>query len=173
MGAPNDILELLSAYRDGELPPSERTRVEAAMANDPSLRTRLADLDALSGAVRATLEQAADEVDFAGFADGVMAKITPYKPHLGERLRVYFSEMFEYRRFQLAFGTVAALAVVVGGPLLVARAVVAPGGDMARAPTLVSPSSPSVTVRSVKTEGAHEAELFEGQAASVIFLKSK
>src|SRR3954470_14351031 len=45
--------ELLSAYLDGQVTPSERAAVEAALAADPSVRARATDLRATVALLRA------------------------------------------------------------------------------------------------------------------------
>ena len=63
---------------------------------------------------------AVDEVDFKDFAQKVMARVTPEKPPLLERLRLSLSEMFLYQRTAM-LSSLATAAVV----LLVARAAAA------------------------------------------------
>ncbi len=116
--APNpacsSYIPLLSPFIDGELVPSERQNVERHLAACKDCTGRTADLRAESGLVRVGLEMAADDVDFKDFAQKVMARITPEKPPLLERLRLSLSEMFTYQRPVLisSFATAAALALV-------------------------------------------------------------
>jgi len=110
---------LLSAYADGELSPEERAEVEEALRGDPALQARLADLQALSGLMRASLEQEADAVDFSGFADAVMAKLpAAKKPSAWARFTVWLDEQLRYHRWQVASGLAAAVLLLVAGPLV-------------------------------------------------------
>lgn len=157
--------ELLSGFLDGELGPEDRARVEAALAEDPRLAERLADLAAVSGALRATLERAADEVDFAGFADRVVERLPPFRPPLGERIRVAISEWFTYRRPALIAGAVATLVVAVGTPALLLQG----GGE---ADPLAGYEGPLATVVSVSTPEGREPMLFNtASGTTVIYVR--
>ena len=157
--------ELLSGYLDGELSPAERARVEAALAEDQKVADRLADLAAVSGAVRATLERAADEVDFTGFADRVVRELPPFRPPWRERLRVAVSEWLAYRRPALIAGAVATLLVVVGTPTLLLQ-----GGDTTD--PLAGYEGPLATVVSVDTPEGREPMLFNtASGTTVIYVR--
>jgi anti-sigma factor RsiW len=157
--------ELLSGYLDGELGPAERARVEAALAGDPKLADRHADLAAVSGAVQTTLERAADEADFAGFADRVVERLPPYRPPLRERIRVVVSEWLAYRRPALIAGAVATLVVLVGTPALLLH-----GGD--GTPTFARYEGELATVVSVDTPDGHEPMLFNtASGTTVIYVR--
>lgn len=108
----DEILEKLSAYVDGELTPEERQQVEHALANDKVLTGLVADLRAGDALMRHSLEMQADTVDWKGFTDDVMAKVTPAKLPFLERLKLSFSEMFLYQRGPLVAGFVGAAAAV-------------------------------------------------------------
>ncbi|HET9450124.1 MAG TPA: zf-HC2 domain-containing protein [Aggregicoccus sp.] len=110
---------LLSPYIDGELAPAERVTVERHLAACRDCTGRTADLRAESGLVRVGLEMAADEVDFKDFAQKVMARVTPERPPLLERVRLSFSEMLRYQRtaFLSSLAT-AAVVLLVAIPLL-------------------------------------------------------
>jgi anti-sigma factor RsiW len=110
---------LLSPYIDGELAPAERVTVERHLAACRDCTGRTADLRAESGLVRVGLEMAADEVDFKDFAQKVMARVTPERPPLLERLRLSVSEMMRYQRtaFVSSLAT-AAVVLLVAIPLL-------------------------------------------------------
>lgn len=192
----NELLMLLSAYRDGELTPAEKARVEQALAQDPSLALRLSDWNALSGGVQATLQQAGDGLDDAAFLKGLQAKL-PVAPSLsfGTRLSIWWSEMVQFRPLSLASGFAAAAVLVLGGSYLGAQALsgggavpVAPNAPLiAEAPkapppapqplgggaTAVASRTPKAsTVREVKPHPDHDAIVFENHAgASVIFLR--
>jgi anti-sigma factor RsiW len=80
---------------------------------------RTADLRAESGLLRVGLEMAVDEVDFKDFAMKVMARVTPEKPPLLERLKLSLSEMFLYQRtVMLSSLATAAVVLLVAVPLL-------------------------------------------------------
>jgi hypothetical protein len=66
------------------------------------------------------MEMAVDEVDYKDFTQRVMARVTPERPPLLERLRISLSEMFLYHRTAMvsSLATAAVLALVVV-PMLV------------------------------------------------------
>ena len=109
----------LSAYIDGELTPAERTHVEHHLGACKDCAARVADLRAESGLVRVGLEMAGDDVDWKDFTQSVMARITPERPPLLERLRLSLSEMFLHQRAVMgtAFVT-AAVVLAVAVPVL-------------------------------------------------------
>jgi len=112
------FIPMLSPFVDGELTPSERVTVERHLSACHDCTARAADLRAESGLIRHGLDLAADEVDFKGFAQKVMARLTPYKPPLLERLRVSLSEMFLYQRTAMVSSLVtAAVVLFVAVPL--------------------------------------------------------
>src|SRR5919197_410713 len=113
-------LSMLSPFIDGELSASDRLTVERHLAACPDCTARVADLRAESGLVRLGMEMLADEADFTGFAQKVMARITPEKPPLAERWRLAFSELFLHQRTAL-IAAAATVAVVVLGALLLSR----------------------------------------------------
>lgn len=106
------FIPLLSPFVDGELTPTERVTVERHLAVCHDCTARAADLRAESGLIRHGLDLAADEVDFKDFAQKVMARLTPYKPPLWERLRVSLSEMFLYQRTAMVSSMVTAAVVL-------------------------------------------------------------
>jgi anti-sigma factor RsiW len=114
------FIPMLSPYIDGELSPAERVNVERHLAVCHDCAARTADLRAESGLVRVGLDMAADEVDFKGFSQQVMARLTPYRPPLLERLRVSLSEMFLYQRTAMlsSVATAAVVALVASVALL-------------------------------------------------------
>jgi anti-sigma factor RsiW len=116
------FIPLLSPFIDGELTPADRVNVERHLAACQACTGRAADLRAESGLVRVGLEMAADDVDFKDFSLKVMARLTPYKPPLLERLRVSVSETFRYQRTAMisSMATAAAL-VLIAVPLLMDR----------------------------------------------------
>jgi anti-sigma factor RsiW len=113
------FIPLLSPYIDGELPPTDRVNVERHLSACKQCTGRAADLRAESGLLRVGLEMAVDEVDFKDFAQKVMARVTPEKPPLLERLRLSLSEMFLYQRTaMLSSLATAAVVMLVAVPLL-------------------------------------------------------
>jgi anti-sigma factor RsiW len=113
-------LPMLSPFIDGELSPGDRLNVERHLAACPDCTGRVADLRAESGLVRLGMEMLAEEADFTGFAQKVMARITPEKPPLVEQWRLAFSELFFHQRSALV-AAAATVAVVVLGVLLLTR----------------------------------------------------
>lgn len=110
------FIPMLSPFVDGELPPNDRVTVERHLAVCRDCTGRVADLRAESGLIRHGLDLAADEVDFKDFATKVMARLTPYKPPLWERVQITFSEMFLYQRkvmFASLAGAAAVLAIAI------------------------------------------------------------
>ena len=112
------FLPMLSPYVDGELTPEERQLVEQHLANSKESTAQVADFRAADGLMRHALEMQADSMDWKAFADDVMAKVTPEKLPLFERLKLSLSEMFTYQRGPLMVGfAAAALAVLVAVPV--------------------------------------------------------
>ena len=105
------FLPMISAFIDTELTPSERAGLERHLSACPACTLRAADLRAESALVRVGLDILADEADFKDFSQKVLARVTPERPSLWERLSVWLSETFTYQRGTLA--TVAATAAVV------------------------------------------------------------
>lgn len=105
----------LSPYIDGELSPADRVNVERHLSACRDCASRAADLRAESALLRVGLEMAVDEVDFKDFTQRVMARVTPERPPLLERLRISLSEMFLYHRTAMvsSLATAAVLALVL------------------------------------------------------------
>ncbi|WP_223638954.1 anti-sigma factor [Corallococcus sp. EGB] len=113
------FVPLLSPYIDGELAPGERVHVERHLAACRDCTGRAADLRAESGLLRVGLDMAVDDVDFKDFAQKVMARVTPEKPPLLERMRLALSEMFLYQRTAMISSlATAAVVVLVALPLV-------------------------------------------------------
>jgi anti-sigma factor RsiW len=113
------FIPLLSPYVDGELPPSERVQVERHLTACRDCTGRTADLRAESALLRVGLDMAVDDVDFKDFAQRVMARVTPEKPPLLERLRLSLSELLIYHRTAMVSSlATAAVLVLVGVPVL-------------------------------------------------------
>ncbi len=112
------FLPMLSPYVDGELTPEERQLVEQHLANNKESAGQVADFRAGDGLMRHALEMQADSMDWKSFADDVMAKVTPEKLPLLERIKISLSEMFTYQRGPLMVGfAAAALAVLIAVPV--------------------------------------------------------
>jgi anti-sigma factor RsiW len=112
------FLPLLSPYVDGELSPEERQQVEQHLANNPESAAQVADMRAGGALLRHAFEMQADEVDWKGFSDSVMSKLTPDKLPFFERLKLSVSEMLTFQRGPLMVGLAsAAAAVAIAIPL--------------------------------------------------------
>lgn len=113
------FVPLLSPYIDGELTPTERVNVERHLSACRDCTSRAADLRAESGLLRVGLDMAVDEVDFKDFAQKVLARVTPERPPLMERLRLTLSEMFLYQRTAMISSlATAAVLMLIALPLL-------------------------------------------------------
>lgn len=122
------FVPLLSPYIDGELSPAERVNVERHLSACRDCTGRAADLRAESALLRVGLEMAVDEVDFKDFSQRVMARVTPERPPLLERLRISFSELFLYHRTALVSSlATAAVLALVAVPLLMKQNEAPPG----------------------------------------------
>lgn len=135
---------LLSPYVDGELSPEERQAVERHIAADKDSAAQVADFRAASGLTRLSFEMAADEQDFSDFANQVMARVTPQKLPLFERLKLSLSEMFTYQR-----GTL----VTAGAMAFALAAAVGIGFNMRGAGPLDGYANPVVEVQTVQVDG--------------------
>jgi anti-sigma factor RsiW len=112
------FLPLLSPYVDGELSPEERQQVEQHLQNNKESAAQVADFRAGDGLMRNALELQADDVDWKKFSEDVMARVTPEKLPLLERLSLTFSELFTYQRGPMVAGLVgAAAALAIAIPL--------------------------------------------------------
>jgi anti-sigma factor RsiW len=112
----------LSPYVDGELSPAERIHVERHLAACRDCTGRAADLRAESALLRVGLEMAVDEVDFKDFTQKVLARVTPERPPLLERVRISLSELFLYHRTAMVSSFVTAVLVaLVAVPMLLSR----------------------------------------------------
>jgi anti-sigma factor RsiW len=137
------FLPLLSPYVDGELTPEERQQVEQHLQNNKESAAQVADFRAGDGLIRHALELQADDVDWKKFTDDVLARVTPDKLPLFERLRLALSEMVTYQRGPLVAGLVgAAAAVAIAVPLSMKLGAQAPDGY----------ASPRVEVQTVAVE---------------------
>ena len=129
------FVPLLSPYIDGELSPAERVNVERHLSACRDCTSRAADLRAESALLRVGLEMAVDEVDFKDFTQRVMARVTPERPPLLERVRISLSELFLYHRTAMvsSLATAAVLVLVLVPLLMKSNAVpMGYGGDRMR-----------------------------------------
>ncbi|MHB8879624.1 MAG: anti-sigma factor [Myxococcaceae bacterium] len=153
------FVPMLSPFIDGELPPTERVTVERHLAACKDCTMRAADLRAESGLLRVGMELAADQVDFKDFSQKVMARITPERPPLFERLKVSASEAFLYQRgtWVTAMAS-AAVVMLVALPFILRE----------RTPT--GYASERMAVQSVSTEDAANVApvVFETKSGNAI-----
>jgi len=105
----------LSAHLDGELSPPARVALEAHLTSCPSCRARLDELRALGIALRRRFEAQAEAADLSGFTERVLARLSPHRPPLGERLSVAFREWRRHRPAVVwgGFGLAAAALLAV------------------------------------------------------------
>lgn len=106
------FLPLLSPYVDGELSPEERQQVDQHLQHNKESAAQVADFRAGDGLMRNALDLQADDVDWKKFTDDVMARVTPEKLPLLERLTLTFTELFTYQRGPLVAGLAGAVAAV-------------------------------------------------------------
>lgn len=110
---------LLSAYADGEVDAKERAQVELHLSGCADCKARLADLKALSESVSAHLLAQAEAADFSKFADQVLARVTPERPSLLERLRIGWAEVLTYHRTAVVSSlATAAVTLAIAVPLV-------------------------------------------------------
>jgi anti-sigma factor RsiW len=112
-----EFVSHLSPYVDGEVPPRVRVQVERHLTHCPDCTGRVADFRAEAGLVRHGLELLTDEADFTGFAQKVMAQVTPQRPPFWERLRIIVGETWRYQRAALGSGLALAAALLLALPL--------------------------------------------------------
>ena len=121
-------IPLLSPYIDGEVSPADRVNIERHLAACRECASRAADFRAESALLRVGLDMAVDDVDFKDFTQKVMARVTPDRPPLLERLRISLSEMFLYHRTAMVSSlATAAVVVLVAVPMVMNRPEPAPG----------------------------------------------
>src|SRR5206468_2374122 len=90
-----DIVPLIGPMLDGELPADDREFVEDHVRGCASCALRRDLTVAQAAALREELGAKADAADFAGLAEGVMARIAREQPLRGnERRRVWGREMW-------------------------------------------------------------------------------
>ena len=104
---------MLSPYVDGELSPEERQQVEQHLAANKESADQVADFRAMSGLIRHTMDQAADEIDWKQFTNDVMGRVVPEKLPLFERLKLSLVETFTWQRGPLLTGAALATAMAL------------------------------------------------------------
>ena len=104
---------MLSAFVDGELGPKERLFVERHLAACKESADEVADMRAVSSLLRTSLEEAAQEEDWAAFGDRVAAQLLPERLPFLERLRIQLAEIFTYRKSWVLAGTSAVALVAL------------------------------------------------------------
>ncbi len=110
---------LLERYLDDELGFSDRDRVEHHLADCPACEQRLVAMRLGADLLRSHLQRVADQADFSGFEDRVMAGIERQRrPSFGERLAMWLRETLYYHRTAWIASTVTAAAVVLALALL-------------------------------------------------------
>lgn len=160
--------ERLSAFADGELGAEEAEEIRRLLEADPAARALLEDFQAMSTALRATLEEIGEEADFEGFADRVMARLEPERPAAApapEKRRRF--EWWVRRRAPLFAGAaaLAALAVVVGPGLW---------DDSTTERVLLAGDPADAQVLAMSTQGEHGATLFKtSEGTTIIYLTGK
>jgi len=163
-----ELEQRLSAYADGELDPREAEEIRRVLAGDPVARARLEDLEALSAALRATLEEIGEEADLEGFADEVMRRVERAKAPAAtpEGRRRFFAWGVRWRAPLLAgAAALAALAVVVGPGLF---------GDSTPERLLLEGDPADTRILAMSTHGDHGATLFKTSAGTtIIYLTGK
>ncbi len=115
-GACDSVNRLLSPYLDDELSGADRKVVDGHLQGCPACQARLVDLRATNAAMQAYLTHRSEGVDFAGFSAKVIAQIKNEPLSLGQRLRVFWTELMAYHSAAIysAFGAGAAAALAVG-----------------------------------------------------------
>jgi anti-sigma factor RsiW len=151
------FLPLLSPYVDGELTPEERQQVDQHLQLNKESAAQVADFRAGDGLMRNALEMQADDVDWKQFTDDVMARVTPEKLPLLERLKLTFSELFTYQRGPMMAGLAGAIAAV---PLTLSIA--------GRAPEGYGAGKVEVQTVSVDTEAAVKPVVFETESGDAV-----
>ena len=138
----------LSAYADGELAVKERAPVELHLAGCGDCRARVEDLKAMSSLLSERLMAHAEAADFSRFSDQVMARVTPYRAPLLERIRIGWGEIVEYHRTAVisSFAT-AAMTLLIGVPVAVKLV-----GTSAVDPVVVASASSEIVLRELNID---------------------
>lgn len=163
--------ERLSAYADGELSPEEAEEIRRAIEGDPLAEAILRDHEALSAALRITLEEVGEEAELSGFADGVMARIEAERkveaPAAAAPAPRRAFAGWRRRRAPIFAAAAAALAtlVVVASPLF---------EDDAGVRMLLAGDPADASILSMSTSGDHGATVFKtNEGTTIIYLTGK
>jgi hypothetical protein len=103
------IRPMLSSFVDGELSPRERMFVERHLESCEESAREVDDIRAVSTLVRTTMEEAAKQEDWTGFADKVMGCLPPERLPFWRRFHIQFGEVFTYQRSWVLAGSAAAV----------------------------------------------------------------
>jgi anti-sigma factor RsiW len=154
------IQHLIEPYLDEELSKSKKERVERHLHACESCQLSLEALKLQGGLLREQMEEQADQVDFTGFEDRVLARIREEKPPtFTERAGAWVREVaYYYRAVWITSLATAVLLLAVLVPLLSRDA--GPGVE------------PDVQVADVDNEVIIDSMEYAGQR-SMIFTVSK
>lgn len=155
------FLPMLSPYVDGELTPEERQQVDQHLQNSKESAAQVADFRAGDGLMRNALDMQADDVDWKKFTDDVMARVTPDKLPLFDRLKLTLSELFIYQRGPMVAGLVGAVAAVaIAIPLTLSL--------MGQAPEGYGAGRVEVQTVSVDTEATVKPVVYETESGDAV-----
>jgi anti-sigma factor RsiW len=115
MGGCESVSKLLSPYVDDELLGSERAVVDDHLKSCSDCQKRLVDLRATQAAMQAFITQRAEGVDFSGFTAKVMSQIKKEPLPLGQRLKIWWTEVMAYNATAVysGFGAAGVAAIAV------------------------------------------------------------
>ncbi len=106
---------LIDRYLDDELGRSNRDRFERHVVVCSACKHRLAAMRLGADLLRGNLERIADQADFSGFEDRVMAAIEQQRrPSFGERIAIWLGEtLYSHRMALITSAATAAVVVLV------------------------------------------------------------
>lgn len=139
-----DVVPLLGASGDGELPQDDRARVQGHLALCDACRTRSAVLSAQGTALRERVVARAASADFSRLADRVMARVSREKPSSAMAgLGIRMSELWGAHRAAFAAAGSFALAACLALAVFL-RPVPLDEGAVQRAQLLADAAEPQV-----------------------------
>ncbi len=107
--------ERLMAYVDGELPPAEASRIQAALENNPAARQRVDIFKESAALLSETYDAPINEAVPQQLIDTVMAGSSPARPAgIINKIRIAFTAGFPGGRWVPAYGLAILAALVVG-----------------------------------------------------------
>jgi len=122
----HEVKEHLHAYADGELTPALHDAVARSLEGCPECQDELSEIMAIHSLAREAFTSPVEEVDFSGFADGVMARIATenaidgvkverreVEPGLFARMSKWLGELVTFERPMAAFASVALVVALV------------------------------------------------------------